>query len=43
MTDHLNASTLQSMHLADLVYREARLLDTRDLETWNALLSCAAN
>ena len=39
MTANLNATTLQPQHLVDLVYREARLLDTRDLETWNALFT----
>ena len=33
----LDADTVRPEHLTDLIYREARLLDARDLETWNAL------
>ena len=37
MTSNLNADTLQPQHLAELVYHEARLIDARDLQAWNAL------
>jgi len=37
MTSNLSSDTLRPQHLVDLVYHEARLLDARDLDAWNAL------
>ena len=35
----LTPHDVQAQHLIDLVYREARLLDARDFDAWNALFS----
>jgi 3-phenylpropionate/cinnamic acid dioxygenase small subunit len=35
----LTPTDIQAAHLIDMVYREARLLDARDFDTWNALFS----
>jgi 3-phenylpropionate/cinnamic acid dioxygenase small subunit len=37
MTQTLSAATLRAADLAELVYLEARLLDARDFDAWNAL------
>ena len=37
MTQPLSAATLHAADLVELVYLEARLLDARDFEAWNAL------
>ena len=35
----LTPTDIQAAHLIDMVYREARLLDARDFDAWNALFS----